>query len=341
MALNFRRFTSGIQIIPRSDGSTATTLQGELSVSSVDGNIYYNTGTSIVILDGTTSSNTLLNKTIPVGSNFITSTPNTAAQFNASTGDLESSVTTDTELAYVHGVTSSIQGQLNAITGSSITSLVGQVTATGPGASTATIATNTVTNSNLTQMPTLTLKGNNTGSTANAMDLTVSQVNAMLGVSSFTFPDSVVNTAGAITLKNDTSTPGDLMYYGTNGSGTLGYYAISNSFPTIFGSRSSPRNISASVGITVADGDMSASVTSQIIFVNGSGGSVTITASPAIQAGTTVGQTMTIIGRNNTNTLEIPNQSGLVELNGNCVLGLGDALNLLFDGTVWTELSRS
>ena len=42
--------------------------------------------------------------------------------------------------------------------------------------------TNVVTNSNLSQMATLTIKGNNTGGTANAADLTVAQVNAILPV---------------------------------------------------------------------------------------------------------------------------------------------------------------
>lgn len=41
--------------------------------------------------------------------------------------------------------------------------------------------TNVITNSNLAQMPTLTIHGNNTGGTGNVLNLTVAQVNTMLG----------------------------------------------------------------------------------------------------------------------------------------------------------------
>lgn len=44
-----------------------------------------------------------------------------------------------------------------------------------------TIGPNKITNAKLAQAPTLTLKGNNTGGTANVADLTVSQANTMLG----------------------------------------------------------------------------------------------------------------------------------------------------------------
>lgn len=68
----------------------------------------------------------------------------------------------------------------NNTTGSAITALTGDVVATGPGSVAATIQTNVVNNSKLAQMPANTIKGNNTGATANAIDLTSSQVNAML-----------------------------------------------------------------------------------------------------------------------------------------------------------------
>ena len=118
---------------------------------------------------------------LPVTSNIQVEqlTANTALYANSSQ-QLASSTTTATELSYVHGVTSPIQTQINSITGSGITSLNGDVVATGPGAATATIQPNVVTNAKLAQAPANTIKGNNTGSTANEADLTPTQVASML-----------------------------------------------------------------------------------------------------------------------------------------------------------------
>lgn len=157
--LNIRHFFNGLQIVPRSDGATAPDAQGDLAVSNVDGNLYYNNGTLTDILNTSSNTTTLTNKTISVTSNNITSTPNTAAQFNTITGNLESSVTTNTELSYVHGVTSSIQTQLNGLqpAGNYITALTGDVTASGPGSSVATLTATT--NSTITTLSALSLPG--------------------------------------------------------------------------------------------------------------------------------------------------------------------------------------
>lgn len=134
-------------------------------------------------------------------------------------GFISAATTTATEIGYVNGVTSSIQTQLNAKqdSGNYITALTSDVTASGPGSVAATIANNVVSNAKLAQMPTLTIKGNNTGGTANALDLTVSQVNTMLGA-----------------LSNPMDSEGDMIYGGVSGvatkldAGSSGQYLKSN-----------------------------------------------------------------------------------------------------------------
>lgn len=83
--------------------------------------------------------------------------------------------------------------------GTAITALTGDVVATGPGSVTATIQSNAVSNSKLAQMPTLTIKGNNTGGTANALDLTAAQVNAILPVFTSTLNGLVPFSGGGST----------------------------------------------------------------------------------------------------------------------------------------------
>ena len=80
--------------------------------------------------------------------------------------------------------------------GAYITALTGDVVATGPGSVASTIQTNVVSNSKLAQMPANTIKGNNTGSTANATDLTGTQVTALL--SNFTGDSGSGGTAGIV-----------------------------------------------------------------------------------------------------------------------------------------------
>jgi hypothetical protein len=46
------------------------------------------------------------------------------------------------------------------------------------------------------------------------------------GGTSYTFSNSLVNTSGTVTLVNDNATPGNSKYYGTNSSGTLGYFSL-------------------------------------------------------------------------------------------------------------------
>lgn len=62
--LNIRRFQNGLAIVPRSDGSSATSLQGELAVSNVDGKLYYNNGTTSSPIVTESQSGSITNKTL-------------------------------------------------------------------------------------------------------------------------------------------------------------------------------------------------------------------------------------------------------------------------------------
>lgn len=174
------------------------------------------------------------------GVNFPLLTASNVPIINAS-NILVSSTTSSAELAFVHGVTSNIQTQINAkltspmttagdiiyedatptavrlpigssnqlltvsgglpawvspsFASSSLTNshifvgngsnvatdvaVSGDLTLANTGAFT--IANNSVSNAKLAQAPSLTIKGNNTGGTANELDLTIAQVNSMLG----------------------------------------------------------------------------------------------------------------------------------------------------------------
>lgn len=100
-------------------------------------------------------------------------------------------------------------------------------------------------------------------------------------------------------------------------------------------------NIVAGTGVTV---DMLA----RIIRVQGSGGAVTITATPNIADGLD-GQEVIFIGQSDANTLTFQDEailanSGLQLAGGaNFTMGLYDTLHLVFDATLdkWCEVSRS
>jgi hypothetical protein len=139
-----------------------------------------------ISLGGTNSSTALSNNRVmqSSGGAIVEAAAITAARalISDANGIPIHSIVTATELSYSSGVTSALQTQINGKqpTGNYVTAGTGDVVFTGPGSVAATISSNAVTNAKTAQMAAHTFKGNNTGSTANAIDLTATQLTAEL-----------------------------------------------------------------------------------------------------------------------------------------------------------------
>lgn len=135
--------------------------------------------------------------TITGGASSITTSNLTASRALASdgSGKVAVSATTSAELAFVNGVTSAIQTQLNnkQATGNYITALTGDVTASGPGSSAASLVATT--NSTLTTLSALSLPGSQvTGNiSGNAANVTASSNATLTTLSALSLPGSQVS----------------------------------------------------------------------------------------------------------------------------------------------------
>lgn len=143
--------------------------------------------------------------------------------------------------------------------GSYITALTGDVIAAGPGSAASSIQANVVTNSKLAQMPTLTIKGNNAGVTADPLDLTVSQVKTMLNLTGTNSGDVTLTAVGASPNANAASLSGQALTLQPASSSFPG--VVTTGTQTIAGAKTFS---SALVG--------SASITGQSLAVSGTAG---------------------------------------------------------------------
>jgi hypothetical protein len=145
-------------------------------------------------------------------------------------------------------------------------------------------------------------------------------------------------TSDFVAYANVTGTPTNVSFF-TNDAGY-----ITTIIPSIFGSRTTPRNVQAA-GITTAASHMSASSSSQDIYVCGSNNGTTCNASitlATINQGTIDGQRMCIIGRDATRTVTLNAASTTnIEINGNAVIRTGRTICLRYDGVNWGEVSRN
>lgn len=183
MATGFSKFWNGITI--KAKATLTNSGLGDLETSSSTNKTYLHNGSTSSPLVTEAQTATLTNKSIDSSTNTITNIANASISAGAAiaVSKLGNGDVSNTQLSYLNTTTSNVQTQINnvvATANAAISSLTGDVTASGPGAAASTIAANAVTNAKLAQMASHTFKGNNTGSTANASDLTATQLTAEL-----------------------------------------------------------------------------------------------------------------------------------------------------------------
>ena len=171
----------------------------------------------------------------------------------ASDGELAIDLSTDSLYVYKMSTNTWILIASPGGGGGAITALTGDVGATGPGAVTATIQANAVTNAKLAKMPANTIKGNNTGSLSNAVDLTVSQVETMLSLSGTNSGDVTIG------ISNGLSLTGQVLSLTTSSTSTTG--ALTSTDWNTFNNKQSAGNY-----ITALTGDGGASGPGSSVF---------------------------------------------------------------------------
>lgn len=149
-------------------------------------------------------------------------------------------------------------------------------------------------------------------------------------------------TSGAVLIGAGTSSP-TFVSPGSNGqvltvvSGAWASAAATSAAPNVVATFASPTSITAVGGIS-----FSGSNSLNVNYIAGSGGAVTVTASPQVAAGSVGGQQLVLVGTSATNTVKLADGTGLA-LNGPWTGGLSQTLSLEWDNgaSVWREIGRN
>lgn len=162
------RAFAGVPTIAQFGGQSTPSACAPVVINSLTGDIYTWKASDVIVLAGSSGSVASVSGTAPIASSGGTTPAISLNDAGVTYAKIQNVSSTNAIL----GRKSSGAGSIEEIT------VGGDLSQTG---STFTIGTNAVSNSKLATMAANSIKGNNTGSIANAADLTVAQVLALLG----------------------------------------------------------------------------------------------------------------------------------------------------------------
>lgn len=189
--------TTAAQVIAAGTGISVSSSGGTTTISNTasGGTV---TSVSVTTANGVSGTVATATTTPAISLTLGAITPSSVVTSgNVTSFGAVSAVTSVTTNGFIHA-NGNIDG-LNLTgtnTGDQTITLTGDVTGSGTGSFAATIATNAVTNAKLAQMPAHTFKGNNTAGTANALDLTQTQLTAELNQFTTTLQGVVPGSGG-------------------------------------------------------------------------------------------------------------------------------------------------
>jgi hypothetical protein len=257
----------GTWAVPPGGGSGTVTTVSVVSTNGFAGNVANATTTPAITIEttitGLLKGNGTAISAATAGTDYSAGTSSLATgilKSTTSTGALTIAIASD--FPTLNQNTTGTAANITATSNTTLTSLPNLTTA----ASLALPFSQLTGNASLAQLPSIannTVIGNVAGSTTTPTALSETQLTALVNTftsslsgavpasgggttnflradgtfaapagSSYTFADSIQNSSGTITLVGDASSPGDSMYYGTNGSGTKGFYTLPSSSGT-------------------------------------------------------------------------------------------------------------
>jgi hypothetical protein len=249
LSATYSNGSSGVGATLTNSGTQAAISIDGVSLNSGDCVLVWNQTTQTqngiysVTTVGTGSTNWVLTRTAGFNSSS-TIQPGATTYIQSGTAYAEANFQMTTAGTITVGTTNIVFSELGG--GGGTITLTGDVTGSGTSSLATTIAANAVTNSKLAQMASHTYKGNNTGSTANAADITSTQLTADLNIFTSSLQGLAPGSGGG--TSNFLRADGTWAAPSGGGGGTVAYSSIAGCLPSSIAGTHTTASMSISAG---------------------------------------------------------------------------------------------